>query len=188
MPPENSPSVGATWLLFAALTFVCWGLYGPLLHAGASQMGTKDGDNARFKAFLFVGVAYFLVAILAPAALLLARGATWEFPSAGWKGSLLAGALGAAGAFTLLLALGAGQPPNVVMCVVFGGAPIVASIYVIVKQGSLSEVKWPFVLGVAMVAVGGSLVALYRPDPPRPNVPAASAAPAEPAASSPRTP
>ena len=65
-PTASSPQSGLTWLVCAAFTFCAWGLYGPLLHTG--QMGMQDKVSGRFKAFLFVGVAYVLVAVLAPAA------------------------------------------------------------------------------------------------------------------------
>lgn len=182
MPPSGQSS-GLSWLLFAALTFCSWGLYGPMLHVGSMAM--KDAENGRYKAFLFVGVAYFLVAILGPVMLLLMRGAQWNFPADGWKWSLIAGGLGAIGAFTLLLSLGTReQPPNVIMSVVFAGAPIVTSIYVLAKEGTFSQIKLPFVLGVLMAAAGGCLVALYRPDPPagHAHAPAAIVAPADTAA------
>ena len=170
-PPESSVPAGLSWLLLATITFCTWGLYGPLLHAG--NMAMKDAANGRYKAFLFVGGAYFLVAVLAPATLMLLRGADWSFPAEGWKWSLLAGALGAIGAFTLLLSLGTReQPPHVIASVVFAGAPVVTSIYVLIKEGTLSEVRFPFVAGVLMAAVGGCLVALYRPDPPKGHAPA----------------
>ncbi|MBI3831196.1 MAG: hypothetical protein HY291_16885 [Planctomycetes bacterium] len=171
MPPtDHAAPSGMTWLVFAGMTICTWGLYGPMLLAG--QLGMKDKESGGLKAFLFVGVAYFLVAVLAPAALLLMRGTEWSFEPAGWKWSLFAGVLGAVGAFTLLLALGSHQqPPNVIMSIVFAGAPIVTSLYVLFKQGTFSEVKWPFVAGVFLAAVGGCLVALYRPDPSKPAAP-----------------
>ena len=33
--------------------------------------------TARYKAFFFVGIAYFLTAVLAPAAVLVMKGASW---------------------------------------------------------------------------------------------------------------
>ena len=52
------------WLLFALLTVVSWGVYGVMLHQG--QLGMADKDNGRYMAFLYVGIAYFLTAVLAP--------------------------------------------------------------------------------------------------------------------------
>ena len=94
------------WLIFALMTVACWGLYGIYLHAG--QVGMKDPQLGRYKAFLFVGIAYFLVAVLAPLAVLVAKGANWSMPASGMWLSLVAGILGAVGAFCVLLAMGAG--------------------------------------------------------------------------------
>src|SRR6185436_16057621 len=99
----NSDSPGMTWLAFALLTVVSWGVYGVFLHTG--QMGMQDPINGRYKAFLFVGIAYFLVAILGPIFMLITSGATWTFPAKGLWWSLIAGIVGAIGAFGVLLAL-----------------------------------------------------------------------------------
>src|SRR3954464_11309306 len=111
------------WLVFALMTVASWGVYGILLHSG--QMEMKDAVNGRFKAFLFVGLAYFLTAVLAPLAMLLLRGADWKYPGAGMWWSLVAGIAGAVGAFCVLLAFGAKGSPSVVMSIVFAGAPVV---------------------------------------------------------------
>jgi len=92
------------WLFFALGTVVTWGLYGIFLHSG--QIGMADPQNGRYKAFLFVGVAYFITAVLAPLAILIARGSDWNFPQKGLWLSLFAGVLGAIGAFFVLLSLG----------------------------------------------------------------------------------
>ena len=75
-----------SWLVFALMTDVSWGLYGAFLHTG--QLGMADPVNGRYKAFLFVGLAYFLTAVLAPLVLLKLQGATWTFPVN--SGSILA--------------------------------------------------------------------------------------------------
>ncbi len=56
------------WLLFATGTILCWGAYVPAIHHG--QMAF-EGKNKALWAFLFVGVAYFLVAVLVPAGYLV---------------------------------------------------------------------------------------------------------------------
>ena len=53
-----------SWLFFSLITVGCWGLYGAFLHSG--QTGMQDPVHGRYKAFLCVGVAYFLTAVLAP--------------------------------------------------------------------------------------------------------------------------
>ena len=84
-----------------------------------------DPVNGRYKAFLFVGIAYFLTAVLAPLAVLFLNGASWHYPVPGMAWSLIAGISGAVGAFCVLLAFGAKGSPAVVMSIVFAGAPIV---------------------------------------------------------------
>ena len=101
------------WLVFALMTVVSWGLYGAFLHTG--QVAMADPVNGRYKAFLFVGLAYFLTAVLAPIVVLKLQGAAWSFPAKGALWSLLAGTVGATGAFCVLLAFGAKGTPAVVM-------------------------------------------------------------------------
>ena len=155
-----------SWLAFALLTVVCFGIYGNFLHAG--QLGMSDPAHGRFKAFLFVGVAYFLVAVLAPAIMLLARGASFSFPVKGMGWSLLAGVAGAIGAFGILLAFGAKGTPAVVMSIVFAGAPIVNAVHSLMAHppaGGWGSIKPQFFLGIMLAALGGCLVTLYKPAP-----------------------
>ena len=154
------------------MTVVSWGLYGIFLHSG--QVGMKDQGNGLFKAFLFVGLAYFLTAVLAPIAMLATRKADWTFPAAGMGWSLLAGIVGAAGAFCVLLAFASKGTPGVVMSIVFAGAPIVNAVvamYLNPPEGGLSAVPWPFYLGIIMAAVGGCLVTRFKPPPAKPHGP-----------------
>ena len=154
------------WLVFALMTVVSGGLYGAFLHTG--QMGMADPVNGRYKAFLFVGLAYFLTAVLAPLILLKLQGATWAFPLKGALWSLLAGTVGAAGAFCVLLAFGAKGTPPVVMSIVFGGAPIVNALYSLAlhpPEGGWGAIRWPFYVGLLLAALGGCLVTLYKPAP-----------------------
>src|SRR5881396_1494263 len=120
----DSESPGLTWLAFAFLTVFSWGVYGVFLHTG--QLAMQVPVNGRYKAFLFVGIAYFLTAVLAPLLLLAARGpALSGYTAAGGWWSLVAGIAGAIGAFGVLLAFGAKGTPPVVMSLVFAGAPLV---------------------------------------------------------------
>ena len=172
---EATPAAGSgvTWLVFALMTVASWGVYGVLLHTGQTSMA--DPLNGRYKAFLFVGIAYFLTAVLAPLAVLLLNGASWKYPPAGMAWSLLAGIAGAVGAFCVLLAFGAKGSPAVVMSIVFAGAPIVNAGVVLAlhpPRGGFAALRWQFVAGILLAAVGGCLVTLYRPGP----APAAPAA------------
>lgn len=155
-----------TWLAFALMTVVSWGLYGVFLHTG--QLGMADPQNGRYKAFLFVGLAYFLTAVLAPLVVLKLQGAVWTFPVRGALWSLLAGTVGAAGAFCVLLTFGAKGTPAVVMTIVFAGAPIVNALYSLLLHpptGGWSGIRWQFYVGLLLAALGAGLVTLYKPPP-----------------------
>ena len=165
---------GMTWLIWALLTVASWGVYGVLLHAGQGSMA--DPVNGRYKAFLFVGIAYFLTAVVAPLIVLKLNGATWSFPGRGMALSLAAGIVGAVGAFGVLLAFGAKGSPAVVMSIVFAGAPVVNAFVALAvhpPSGGMASLRWQFVLGIALAAVGGCLVTLYKPGPAPPKPKAA---------------
>ena len=162
-----------TWLAFALLTVVSWGVYGIFLHTG--QLGMQDAANGRMKAFLFVGIAYFLVAVLAPLVMLVLSGANWNYPVKGMAWSLIAGIVGAIGAFGVLLAFGAKGNPAVVMTIVFSGAPVVNAIVALATpppEGGLGAIRAPFWLGMVLAVVGGALVTKFKPAPPAPKKPA----------------
>lgn len=162
----SSNQSSAAWIFFALLTVVSWGVYGVFLHTGQMAMG--DPVNGRYKAFLFVGIAYFLTAVLAPLAVLLANGASWSYPVQGMWWSLIAGIVGAIGAFGVLLAFGAKGTPAVVMSIVFAGAPVVNALYSISAHppaGGFASIKPQFFLGILLAAAGGCLVTFYKPNP-----------------------
>lgn len=180
MGTEPSGGPGLTWLYFSLMTVVSWGVYGVFLHSG--QVAMSDPVNGRYKAFLFVGIAYFLTAVLAPLAVLLAKGASWAYPAKGMGWSLLAGIVGAIGAFGVLLAFGAKGTPPVVMSIIFAGAPVVNAIVALSMHppaGGWGSIKPQFYAGILLAAIGGSLVTLYKPGPAAPHKPAAATAPAQ---------
>jgi hypothetical protein len=175
------------WLVFALMTVATWGVYGAFLATG--QMEMRDAVNGRYKAFLFVGIAYFLTAVLAPLAVLVMRGADWNYPKGGMLWSLIAGIMGATGAFCVLLAFGAKGPPAVVMSIVFAGAPIVQAVYMIIMHppaGGISAIDPKFYLGILLAAAGGCLVTLYRPSAVPHAAPPAATAQAAPASGQPK--
>jgi hypothetical protein len=175
--PDVTQQGGLVWLSFALLTVVSWGLYGLLLHTG--QVAMADPETGRYKAFLWVGIAYVLIAVLAPAGMLIAKGASFSMPMKGVLWSLLAGTAGAVGAFGVLLAFGAKGHPAVVMSIIFAGAPVVNAIVAIAVHppaGGVSSLRPQFLLGILLAATGGTLVSLYKPGPPLKKAAAANAA------------
>lgn len=184
------PSTGNTWLLLTFLTVFSWGVYGILLHKGQTLMQPAGGPPVpaallRYKAFLFVGVAYFLVAVLAPLFILMTKGQAFSgYTGTGAVWSLVAGIAGAVGAFGVLLAFAEGGKPPAVMSIVFAGAPLVnAAIGTLLHPpakgwGSVDPRFW---VGIALAVTGGYFVARFNPGSPAPGgaKPAASA-PAKP--------
>jgi len=154
------------WLMFALLTCVTWGLYGAFLAKGAAGF-----EHNRMKAFFFVGVAYVLVAIIAPLIVMAINKDSFDFFAhpRGLKLSLFAGILGAIGAFTALMGLSMNpvQGPigaSQVMSVIFAGAPLVAAIYAVSQRAEgFAGLPWQFFLGLVLAASGGALVTLYKP-------------------------
>jgi drug/metabolite transporter (DMT)-like permease len=166
-PPAAPHDPGNAWLYFSLLTVITWGIYGIFLAKGRgliSPDGVKD-PNGLFKAFLFVGIAYFLVAVLAPIGMLVMNGASWQMRSEGMWWSLLAGIVGAVGAFGVLLAFGARGTPAVVMTIIFAGAPVINAIVGIAMDNAWDKVHLPFYLGLVLAVSGGGLVTFYKPPP-----------------------
>ncbi|XAM00199.1 hypothetical protein OT109_02180 [Phycisphaeraceae bacterium D3-23] len=159
----QSSSSTSSYLVFVLLTIATWGLYGIFLHKG--QVEIADPVNGRYKAFLFVGIAYFLVAVLAPLVMLLITGSDWKLTGSGMAWSLIAGIVGAAGAFGVLLAFGAGGKPAVVMSLIFAGAPLVNAAVAITVAGQWGQVKPLFLLGIVLAAAGAYLIVTQKPKP-----------------------
>lgn len=165
------------WQTFALMTVLTWGVYGILLHSGRMGM-LKGGDlpNASMKAFLLVGIAYFVVAIVGPVVVLMKSNTNWKFTFSGISWSFIAGVAGAAGAFTLILALGAaakgGYSTANVMSLVFGGAPIVNALVAMTvhpPEGGFKSVPVAFWIGIGLAAIGGFLVSATNPNAQAPS-------------------
>ncbi len=178
-----------TALLYALGTVLCWGLYSVLLHKGSMLMNPAGPPDvgSRMKAFLMVGVAYFVVGIVGPMLVMKAKGTPMTFPSGGLTWSLLAGLAGAVGAYFLLMALSSGRGPVeskglvlLVPAIVFAGAPIVNAIVSVTKDQVWGETRWPFYMGMLLAAAGVAMVMKYRPlghaGPPKASAAAAPAA------------
>lgn len=149
------------WIGFVVMTILCWGAYVPILHEGQSAIG---GKSRGLWAFLLVGVAYFAVAVIGPLALLASRGDLHPLPSSkgAWV-SVLAGVLGAIGAFGIILALMSGGRASTVPPLVFAGAPVIATLLAMLLHRPSRAPEWPFFLGIVMAAAGAALVLRYKP-------------------------
>lgn len=141
-----------------ALTALCWGLYGPVLHFGREAM------QSALRPFVCVGIAYFLIAVLIPL-VLLQRGERGGWTVKGVIWSLLAGTAGALGALGVILALRFGGKPIYVMPLVFGGAPVVNTLLTAFMNRAFSQLKAPFLAGLILVITGAVTVLVFKPQP-----------------------
>jgi hypothetical protein len=145
------------WILFVAGAVLSWGLYGPALHRGQLALGNP------LRALLCVGVAYFLIGVLVPVALLSSQGQLKGFGVSGTTAATLAGALGAAGAVCIILAFQAGGRPTYVMPLVFGGAPLVNVLFSIWLHPPKAAPNPLLYLGFLLAALGAGMVLHYKP-------------------------
>jgi len=142
-----------------ALTAFCWGVYGPVLHFGRELM------HSNLRPFMCVGLAYFVIAVLVPLALLARGGERGGWTSKGVLWSMLAGTAGALGALGVILALGFGGKPIYVMPLVFGGAPVVNTLLTAFMNRAFNQLKAPFLAGLILVITGAVTVLVFKPQP-----------------------
>src|SRR6187402_1828759 len=98
-------SRGMGWIVFVAGAVLSWGAYGVLLYLGGQQLGNP------LKALLCVGVAYFLIGVIVPVAVLGPGTSASVFSSHGVAMASVAGALGAIGAACIIYAFRTGGLP-----------------------------------------------------------------------------
>lgn len=146
-----------SWLALAASAAVSWGLYGASLHRGQTALGNP------MRALLCVGVAYFLIGVIAPAIALTSQGEWRNFSLSGTATATMAGALGALGAVAIIYAFRAGGSPTIVMPLVFGGAPIINVLATMLVHPPKQAPNPLLYLGFVMAASGAALVLYYRP-------------------------
>ena len=171
------------WLVvlsFIAGAALSWGVYVPVVHRAAFEL------KSNLRAFMFVGVAYFIAAVLIPACFIFVAKAdptvkpgtvpNFHLHASLW--GLAAGMAGAMGALCIIFATTKAGPGAAIFVapLVFGGAPIIntlATIYYFHPTKTLPD--WRFFAGLILAAVGASLVLIYKPVD-KPDGPALSAA------------
>ena len=145
------------WLIFVAGAVLSWGAYGVLLAQGQTQLGNP------LKALLCVGVAYFLIGVIIPAATLGAQGGLSGFNTSGLINATIAGALGAIGAACIIWAFRFGGLPVYVMPLVFGGAPIVNVLVSMAVNPPKDAVNPLLYAGFVLASAGAGMVLYFRP-------------------------
>lgn len=156
-PPKSSPNY--LWIVLSiALTAVCWGAYGPVLHKGQGLM-----KGSRLRPFLCVGLAYFVVAVLGPIALMpvFSEPGGWNVSGSLW--SMGAGAAGALGALGIIYAFNFGGKPVYVMPLVFGFAPVINVVTEIIHNNLFGAIPLGFWISLAAVICGAMIVLTNAP-------------------------
>lgn len=169
-------------LAFVFGAVISWGVYVPTVHRAAEQL------HSSLRAFLFVGVAYFLTAVLIPLVLIFifnydptTKGQTPNFNIGPMSWGVAAGVAGAAGALCVIFAAtNAGKGGALYVApLVFAGAPIVNTIVTMtIFHPAKKMPELPFFFGLLLAAVGAALVMIYKPAPeaPAPSPAAATSA------------
>jgi hypothetical protein len=138
-------------LLAIALAVVSWGAYGPVLHRGQAAM-----HHSRLRPLLCVGLSYFAIAVVVPYFFLGEMGENSSYLRLGTLWALLGGACGAIGALGIIWAFNFGGRPGFVMPLVFGGAPVVTTMW----SGHFGP--W-FLAGLILVIAGSVMVLVLAP-------------------------
>ena len=169
-------------IVFALLTGLFWGTYGPTL------ANCRKAEKNAFKPYLMIGLAYLVWGVAggvigiistAPAGQSIVTSFTYSTRGMGW--GFAAGTLGAFGALTLTLAMYVTRTdpiPQVVLPIVFGTAVAVSAIASVVITGEKPNMA--LILGIIGMAVCIVIVASNAPaehTPPPKGGPALSTQP-----------
>ena len=150
-----------TWMWFVLIAVVSWGAYVPMVHKGAQAFG---GGKGSFRAFLFVGLAYFLMAGAILLYISISKIEPLVMTSKGMSTSTIAGILGAAGALGVIFATSRyGGSPLVVAPLVFAGAPIVNTFVSMMLHRPENAPRPLFYVGLLLAAAGAAIVLRFRP-------------------------
>ncbi len=176
-------------LLFVSLAAFSWGVYVPVVHTAAERLGSN------LRAFLMVGIAYFLTAVLVPGFFIFVMNndptvrdpARVNFQASSMLWGLAAGTAGAVGALCVIFAARSAGPGAAIYVapLVFAGAPVINTIasVTVFSHGKTESPSPLFYTGLVLAAAGAAMVMLFKPAPLAPSAPPAadSAAAAEPA-------
>jgi len=164
-----------TWLFFVVGAVLSWGAYVVTIDHGRTELANGLPPShkavAAMRAFLFIGLAYFVLAVIVPGLYLMSnKPPTGQDPGFKLHGSVLstvAGILGAAGALCIVFAVGHGRRqgvnPAVVASLVFAFAPIVNVIISLVWDPPAKAPSPLFFVGLLMAAGGAALVLMNKP-------------------------
>ena len=153
-------------ILFAVATACCWGMYGPTIGNAQVKVPPPDGWSP-FKPYVFIGIAYLVLAIGGGLIAMKLKGDTFSFSGEHFKPAkwgFLAGCLGAGGALCLTTAMMVSKGNALlVMPIVFGGAVCVTAVYSAWKLKGHTDISPALWGGIVLVVVGVVIVARFTP-------------------------
>ncbi len=165
LPKDLNMNIKWTVFAFVAGAALSWGVYVPLVHDAANRFGSN------LRAFLMVGIAYFLVAVLVPCFFIFFKNDPTQKGAPNWGSSsvtygLLAGVAGAAGALCVIFAAkeAGSMAPLIVAPMVFAGAPIIntiASVTIFAHGKKFESFSGSFYIGL-FVAIAGMLLVMFN--------------------------
>jgi uncharacterized membrane protein len=155
------------WLAFVVGAILSWGVYVPVLHEGQRGLGGGNPQVGAYRAFLCVGIAYFITAVIIPSIMIqfqLAGGESFSFTAKGVVFSILGGVTGAAGALCIIFSIKNGGNPLFIAPLVFAGAPIVNACLSLLWHPPRNAPGGLFYAGIALAALGAFLVLYSKSD------------------------
>ena len=155
-------------ILFAIGTAIFWGCYGPTI--GNAQAPKTPGSPplwSPFKPYVFIGIAYLVIAIIGGLIMMKVKGDSFSFSGqhfAPAKWGFLAGCLGAFGALCLTSAMMISKGNALlVMPIVFGGAVSMTALVSVLRLPSGTTINPLLWIGMALTVVGVVIVAMNTP-------------------------
>jgi hypothetical protein len=169
------PETGYMWIVFVAMAGLAWGTYVPLIAQGGKELKNS------YASLLCVGVAYFLLAVLIPVAIMSARGTwpAWTTPEGGLnRGATFAtsaGIAGALGALCVIFATSEFKGPKIFVApLIFAMAPVINTVFSLFwhpEKGALAleapteSLHWTFYVGIVAAGLGAGLVLFSKEYP-----------------------
>jgi hypothetical protein len=157
------------WLAYTIGAGLCWGTYVPMIAFGGREL------KSRYMAFLCVGVAYFLIAVLFPVVrFMLGWDKVGDLKATGLVFATLAGAAGAFGALGVIFATAAAEPGDRIYIapLIFTLAPLLNTVVSLFWHPTTDHPfhvalpdqmpGWKLFLGIILVGAGAGLVLLSK--------------------------
>jgi len=165
-----------SWLLYVLMAGLCWGTYVPLIAFGGRNLSA--GPNyplaGRYAAFLCVGVAYVVIAVVFPLVRSFGFGDPIPTKPVGLVFAGLAGVAGALGALGVIFATASAQPGDRIYIapLIFTLAPLLNTVVSLFWHPSAEQPfhfgvpeqmpSWKLFVGVVLVGIGAGLVLLSK--------------------------